>query len=126
MKKDCMNTNTYLTEKKKICDGHDACQTCPLGYALNGMNCNCDDFELANPQKAIKIVQKWSDEPKETNWDKFSQIIEETFGIEVAKERCTIKCPLSALTSTSICEDNCDNCKKWWAEDYEKPKGENF
>ncbi len=71
---DCMKTENYLTEKQRmttkckleggpyICTID--CNICPLGRLNNGASnkTSCADFEALYPEKAIAIVQKWSDE----------------------------------------------------------------
>lgn len=76
---DCSNTKNYLTEKQRmttkckleggpyICTID--CNICPLGRLNNGASnkTSCTDFEALYPEKAIAIVQKWSDEhPQKT------------------------------------------------------------
>lgn len=73
---DCTKTENYFAEKLKItkrtkkglCET--SCSDCPLYNENNGtsegLSCGC--LEMHYPEKAIEIVQKWSDEhlPKTT------------------------------------------------------------
>ena len=65
---DCSKTKNYLTEwrrmTKQLKDGvcKLECADCPLGRLNNGVGVHCSDFETLYPEKAIEIVQKWSDE----------------------------------------------------------------
>jgi hypothetical protein len=43
------------------------CEDCPLVPANNGKDVTCIELEMLYPEKAIAIVQKWSDEnPQKT------------------------------------------------------------
>lgn len=69
---DCSRTENYIAEKLRmtkersgahymcICK-HD-CTDCPLGIKNNGKSVTCTDLEVLYPEKAIEIVQKWSNE----------------------------------------------------------------
>lgn len=65
---DCSKTKNYLTEwrrmtkqrKDGICELN--CIDCPLSSFNNGIGVQCSVLETNYPEKAIAIVQKWSDE----------------------------------------------------------------
>lgn len=65
---DCSRTKNYFAEKQRMTkrtgDGvcHIKCVDCPLGTMNNGIDVLCTDLETLYPEKAIEIVQKWSDE----------------------------------------------------------------
>lgn len=70
---DCSKTENYLAEKKRmtkitntgVCEIK--CKNCPLSQKNNGKGRLCVDYELHYPEKAIAIMQKWSDEhPQKT------------------------------------------------------------
>lgn len=72
---DCSKTANYLSEKlrmtKKTKNGlcKTKCGDCPLCSDNNGTseNMSCTTFEMHHPEKAIEVVQKWSDEhPQKT------------------------------------------------------------
>lgn len=72
---DCTKTTNYFTEKlrmtKRTKNGlcKIKCSNCPLCSENNGIseNLSCTNFEMHYPEKAIAIVQKWSDEhPQKT------------------------------------------------------------
>lgn len=66
---DCSVTVNYLRELKRMCDIY-FCDNCPLSSENNGKDCYCGDFSKTNPETAIEIVQKWSDEnPVKTRLD---------------------------------------------------------
>lgn len=71
---DCNITKNYFNEKRRLTKKHKLnggayicelnCTDCPLNSSNNGSSdmMSCSDFETIYPQKAIEIVQKWSDE----------------------------------------------------------------
>lgn len=58
---DCSKTKNYLSERNRMCKSNE-CEECALGSYLNGKDKACNAFEDCYPDKAIKIVQKWSNE----------------------------------------------------------------
>lgn len=81
---DCSKTENYfvekrrMTKKRKLNGGTYICKldcaNCPLNSLNNGTNdkISCSDFEALYPEKAIAIVQKWSDEhPRKTYLSEF-------------------------------------------------------
>lgn len=65
---DCMKTTNYFAERRRMAkqqkDGICKldCIDCPLSIMNNGTNVSCADFDKLYPEKAIAIVQRWSDE----------------------------------------------------------------
>ena len=65
---DCNITTNYFNEKLKmtkrtkngLCEIK--CGNCPLCSNNNGEGLSCLEFEMYYPEKAIKAVQRWSDE----------------------------------------------------------------
>lgn len=63
---DCSKTENYFIEKKRmikrvgigVC--RIKCEDCPLGITNNGMDVLCSEFETLYPEKAIEIIQEWS------------------------------------------------------------------
>lgn len=75
---DCSKTENYFNEKLKmtkrtkngLCEIK--CSNCPLCSNKNGEGLPCPEFEMYYPEKAIAIVQKWSDEhPRRTYLTEF-------------------------------------------------------
>lgn len=75
---DCSRTENYLTEwrrmtkhrKDGICELN--CIDCPLSSFNNSIGVQCSVLETNYPEKAIAIVQKWSDEhPQKTYLSEF-------------------------------------------------------
>lgn len=70
---DCNITKNYFSEKARMSKTTKSgtckvvCEKCPLSSDNNGVGECCTDFEMLYPEKAIAIVQKWSDEhPQKT------------------------------------------------------------
>lgn len=75
---DCSKTKNYFAEKQRMTgqrkDGVCKldCSDCPLSSSNNGTGISCSHFETGYPEKAIAIVQKWSDEhPQKTYLSEF-------------------------------------------------------
>ena len=79
---DCSRTENYFAEKQRMTKKHKLnhggyscklnCADCPLSHLNNYSTMLCSDFETCYPEKAIAIVQKWSDEhPQKTYLSKF-------------------------------------------------------
>lgn len=81
---DCSKTENYFAEKRRMTKRRKIygnaymckldCANCPLNSLNNGTNdmTSCSDFEALYPEKAIAIVQKWSDEhPQKTYLSEF-------------------------------------------------------
>lgn len=128
---DCSKTENYFAEKlrmtKRTKEG--SCQTncidCPL-YSENngtseGLSCMC--LEMHYPKKAIKIVQKWSDEhPQKTYLTELLKIFPNT---PLNDDGTPKGICLHELGATSL--DNCevDNaCAKCWNQPISIEDGE--
>lgn len=75
---DCTKTTNYFTEKlrmtKRTKNGlcKIKCSNSPLCSNNNGEGLSCPDFEMYYPEKAVKAVQRWSDErPQRTYLTEF-------------------------------------------------------
>lgn len=72
---DCSITENYFAEKQRMTKRQKSgvcelrCCDCPLCSKSNGTseNLSCTSFEMHYPEKAVAIVQRWSDEhPQKT------------------------------------------------------------
>ena len=77
---DCSKTENYFAEKLRMTKRTRRqgckikCSECPLSSQNNGTSdsMSCITFEMYHPEKAIAIVQKWSDEhPQKTYLSEF-------------------------------------------------------
>lgn len=73
----CSKTKNYFLEKQRMIKKHKyicefECADCPLHWSKNGMSISCTKLEKNYPDKAIAIIQKWSDEhPQKTYLSEF-------------------------------------------------------
>ena len=87
---DCSKTENYFREKNRMTNNCTIrCSDCPFWSDT----INCFQFEMVHPQKAIAIVQKWSDEHP------FKTILDDFLG----------KFPKLALDESGVPKDVC--CK---------------
>lgn len=75
---DCSKTENYFAEKVRMTKRAEnglcklSCSNCPLCSGSNNKGLSCTGFEMLYPEKAIEIVQKWSDEhPQKTYLSEF-------------------------------------------------------
>ena len=75
---DCSKTENYFAEKRRMTKREEKvlcefnCMECPLSCVNNDEGDLCIAFEMCYPEKAIAIVQKWSDEhPQKTFLSEF-------------------------------------------------------
>ena len=60
---DCSITKNYIKEKARLTENCTiSCGACMLGASNTGENMECYVFENNMPEKAVEIMQKWSDE----------------------------------------------------------------
>lgn len=119
---DCTKTEQYFAEKQRmvklqtgeVCEI--SCEECPLSSMNNGEDIVCSDFETCYPEKAIAIVQKWSDEhPQKTYLSEFLKHYPNAPLDDDGAPK--VVCP-SALGLMNI--DDCDdNCIKYWNQPIE-------
>lgn len=131
---DCSKTENYFAEKRRLTKRRKIygnaymckidCANCPLNSSNNGTNgmTSCSDFETFYPEKAIAIVQKWSDEhPQKTYLSELLKIFPNTpLGDDGMPE---IICPHHlGLKDIEDCEidSNCVECWNQIIEDGEE------
>lgn len=120
---DCSKTENYFAEKRRLTKRRKIygnaymckidCANCPLNSSNNGTNgmTSCSDFETFYPEKAIAIVQKWSDEHPQRTY--LSELLR-TF--PNAELNCNgtpkrIHCPHHlGLKDIDNCDEGCVEC----------------
>lgn len=125
---DCSKTKNYLTEKLRLTKKHKpnddtytceiACDDCPLSCSNNGMNIPCTNFEKSYPDKAIAIIQNWSDEhPPKTYLSEFLK----NYPNALLRDDGTPNfCPYRlGLMSKYVCRKD-GNCVKCWNQPIEE------
>lgn len=116
---DCSKTANYFAEKLRITKRTKnglckiKCSNCPLCSNNNGEGLSCPTFEMYYPEKAIAIVQKWSDEHPQKTY--LTELLEKYPNVPLKDDGTPKGVCLYELGATSL--DNCevDNaCVKCW------------
>lgn len=113
MKVDCGYTENYLKELKRMCEENGSyCLKC--GFYLNkNENITCRIFQMNHPDKAIKIVQEWSDEhQQETRAEHFMKLFPNAQVFENGYPFICVK-DLNKKVSCEACK-----CEMCWDEPY--------
>lgn len=67
---DCSVTMNFLRERERMCHNSSCGSGCPVFRLAREDSTSCDYYLRKHPEKAVKIVQKWSDEhPAKTRLD---------------------------------------------------------
>ena len=72
---DCSIAINYIKEKARLTENCTiSCGACMLGASNTGENMECYVFENNMPEKAVEIIQEWSNEiPVKTRLDDFKE-----------------------------------------------------
>lgn len=113
---DCSKTENYFAEKlrmtKRAKNGPCklGCSNCPLCSINNNKGQSCTAFEMLYPEKAIEIVQKWSDaHPQKTFLTEFLKNYPNAPLDDDGAPKGV--CPHTlGLTDIDDCDDNCVKC----------------
>lgn len=102
---DCSVTVNYLQEAYRMCKYYDhECDKCPASVMNNSYNQICKTLFTNYPERAVEIVQKWSDEhPVKTRFD---DLLEKYPGVVVENNDRPIFYP----AMLGYC-NNCNLCK---------------
>lgn len=128
---DCSKTENYLAEKQRMTKKHKPnagayiceldCLDCPLSHSNNGIGEPCFGLETNYPEKAIAIVQKWSDEhPQRTYLSEFLKHYPNALLDKNGTPGKVCPCDLG-LMSMDDCRDGCVKC---WNQPIEERKKE--
>ena len=105
---DCYNTINFFKEKNRLtkdCDIY--CGDCRLSSNNNEENYDCGYLLNFHPEKAVEIMQKWSDEnPVKTRLDDFK---EKYPNHKKNGDGYPISCCL-CLGYAQDCDNECDKC----------------
>lgn len=115
---DCSKTENYLIEKLRMTKRAKSgickikCSDCPLCSKNNGISeyISCISFEMYHPEKAIEIVQRWSDEhPQRTYLSEFLEHYPNVQLYDTGLPKGV--CPYNlGLTDIDDCDHNCAKC----------------
>lgn len=117
---DCSNTEGYFAEKLRMTKKHKLnggayicelnCIYCPLSSPNNGSSdmMSCSDFETIFPQKAIEIVQRWSNEhPPKTLLTEFLERYPNAKMNGDGFPSNIVPCSLGLIERKDICKNRC-------------------
>ncbi|WP_295248687.1 hypothetical protein [Ruminococcus sp.] len=114
----CSKTENYFAERRRMTKLTNTgackirCADCPLGKKNNGTGRFCIDCELLYPEKAIEIVQKWSDEHPQKTF--LTELLKHYPNAPLGDDGTPNFCP-SRLGLMSIDDCRIDhNCVKCW------------
>ena len=115
---DCSKTENYLIEKLRMTKRAKSgickikCSDCPLCSKNNGISeyISCISFEMYHPEKAIEIVQRWSDEHPQRTY--LSEFLEHYPNVQLYDTGLPQGvCPYNlGLTDIDDCDNNCAKC----------------
>lgn len=113
---DCSRTENYFIEKSRMTKRQKNvickldCSDCPLSSFNNGIGIPCMNLESSYPEKAIAIVQKWSDEHPQKTY--LSEFLKHYPNALLDKNGTPGNvCPYDlGLTSMDDCRDDCVEC----------------
>lgn len=104
---DCNITKNYIHERKRMCESC-SCFECPLSSKSNGTKETCRVFENCYPDKAIEIVQKWSNEhPQRTFLTDFLEKYPKTKLNSDGFPSDIVPCSLGLIERKDICKNMC-------------------
>lgn len=114
---DCSKTENYFAEKRRMTKRAKnglcklGCSNCPLCSINNNKGQSCTAFEMLYPEKAIEIVQRWSDEhPQRTYLTEFLKHYPNTLLDDDGTPKGVCLYALGLIN-----KDDCDNnCVKCW------------
>lgn len=118
---DCSLAVNFITEKERMCLYHlesGTCKNCGLAESYENL---CWTYCVNSPQKAVAIVQEWSDKnPKETF---LSDLLKKYPSTPLRNDGSPTICPYAVgyiLTFTEECRKHGYNCLKCWNQPLEK------
>lgn len=128
---DCSVTENYFAERRRMTKVRSGayyickldCADCLLSAKNNGTGVTCTDLEMLYPEKAIAIVQKWSDEHPQKTY--LSELLKNYPNVKLRDDGSPERnlCPYQlGLMDENDCEKY-HNCVKCWnqpIEDYEE------
>lgn len=116
MKVDCGYTENYFKEKNRMIKNCViACEDCPISNDNNKTDLPCEVFERTCPDKAIEIVQKWSDEHQpETRLEHFKKMFPKAEMSSSERPKACVK-HLNGEFECKISKVSCTFC---WNEPY--------
>lgn len=120
---DCSRTENYFIEKSRMTKRQKNvickldCSDCPLSSSNNGTGISCTNLEMSYPEKAIAIVQKWSDEHPQKTY--LSEFLKKYPNVSLEDDGTPNFCPYRlGLMGADDCRKD-GNCVKCWNQPIE-------
>lgn len=120
---DCSKTQNYFIEKLRMTKRAKnglcklGCSNCPLCSINNNKGQSCTAFEMLYPEKAIEIVQRWSDEHPQRTY--LSEFLKNYPNAPLEDDGTPNFCPYRlGLMSKDNCRKD-HNCVKCWNQPVE-------
>lgn len=120
---DCSKTENYFAEKRRMTKRTKnglcklGCSNCPLCSINNNKGQSCTAFEMLYPEKAIEIVQKWSDEHPQKTY--LSELLKNHPNTLLNDDGTPTFCPYRlGLMGADDCRKD-GNCVKCWNQPIE-------
>lgn len=118
----CSKTKNYFLEKQRMIKKHKyicevECADCPLHWSKNGMSISCTKLEKNYPDKAIAIIQKWSDEHPQKTY--LSEFLKNYPNAPLGDDGTPDVCP-DKLGLTDIKKPCFGDCVKCWNQPVEE------
>lgn len=120
---DCSRTENYFAEKQRMTKRTKnglckiKCSNCPLCSDNNGEGLSCPTFEMYYPEKAIAIIQKWSDEHPQKTY--LSELLKNYPNAPLADNGTPDICP-EKLGLTDIKTCRVGGCVECWNQPIEE------
>lgn len=114
---DCKITENYFKEKARMAKANEihscsiSCVDCPLSQFNNQERVSCYKLESRNSDKAIAIVQKWSDDHPQKTYKEY--FFEKFPNANRTEEGTPLSCRASVYGEPrkhDCYEGNCDKC----------------
>lgn len=119
---DCSKTAEFLREWDRMCLGH-SCEDCKMSKYNNETGLPCGSMPRKRPNRAIAIVQEWSDEHPVMTWE--SKLKELLPNVDMSKIIGTC-CPYNLLGGKAPNMETCrssgdyEDCVNCWLSEYKE------
>ena len=118
-----MDAVKYFEEKKRMLDSLGRtkwgcygveCSNCPLYFNNSGIEVNCGELEMSYPERAVEIIEKWSQEHPQKTF--LSDFLEKYPKAKLCENHSPYgTCPQNLGYCEEIyCETNKLDCVKCW------------
>lgn len=110
-----MDVIEYYKTRNRVCDCYEECKECPLDN-------KCLTTKISKLEENVKILEQWAKEhPIKTNLDVVAEGLEK-FGYKVDRDSLKNDCipRFSSNYASQRCSGKCEECRKWWDEEYKE------